>query len=367
MIEAAPNDTIRVYFELKDAGLGGLSGESPTIVIRRKRDGLYLQISGGFGGVGDKHPMVEADAADRPGLYYFDFDLATNDPDTTDEYTAYMANDNVATPAKNGSALEALFVKNEVGFTPGSTRGVYLFVANAGSPLGVPGLLPEIAIERESDGRFLDTSLPDFVTGAAIFLPMTEIDASNQPGVYSFDFDQGVDGELRSYVAYIMELSQAEKVVEAQKLDFRGIEVLAIGGLDFEGIEGLTDTGLGSLKARASAVASPYPPVRYKLFVAPTIALEGLSDVFDDPYLLGEFRSPEIAFCTEADGCTGLKPLTSYTVGMRVLDNRDLEDDNTVTITVEVSTSQRTRLSTGSLYTIASPGQAPGEVTPDTP
>lgn len=363
MIEAAPNAVVRIYFALKDVGLGGLSGEAPTIVIRRKRDALYLQSAAGlFGGAGIKIPMVEVDAANRPGLYSFDFDLGTSDPDATDEYTAYMANDNIAVPAKNGSALDVIHVKNEQGWIPGATRGVYLFIANAGSPLGATGFSPEVSIARESDGRHLDTSLPDFVTGPAIFNPMSEIDVSNQPGVYFFDFDQSVDGEIRRYIAYIRELNTPTKIIEATELDFSGVEELPAGGLTFAGIETLIDNGLGCMTAGGSVVESPYPPVRYKVFVARESQIAVAADLFVEAFLVGEFKIPVALICFEADLVTPLLPLTRYTVGMRVLDARAQEDDNEETLTVEVTASSRLRLSTGALRnlsTVSTGGDSP--------
>lgn len=354
MIEAAPNDLVRIYFALKDAGLGGLSGESPTVVIRRKRDGLYLQAGGAsFGGPGIANPMIEEDATFLPGLYRFDMDLSVADPDAADEYTAYMANDN---PPKSGSALDVVFVKNELGFAPGTTRGVYLFVSNAGSPLGSPALSPSVAIQRESDGRFLDESLPDFVTGVAVFNAMAELDQSNQPGVYRFEFDQSVDGALGRYVAYAKELTTLDKVVEVDELDFRGVAGLAAGGLDFDGIKELSDNGLGCLTAKADPVTSPYPPVRYKVFLARASQLAAPEDVFDDAHLAGEIPDPDTLICAEADQVTPLLPLTLYTVGMRVFDARGQEDDNTVTLTVEVTASSRLRLSTGSLRNLSTVG-----------
>jgi hypothetical protein len=361
MIEARQNDSIKLYFLLTEVSLGGLAGESPTVVIRRRRDGLYLKSppSAGFGGAAVAHAMTEVDATLRPGLYSFTFDLAVADPDVTDEYTAYMANSN---PPKDAARIEVVHVKPQAGFAPGETRGVYLFIALTGSVFGAPGLLPEIAIQRESDGRFLDPDLPDFVSGPAIFASMLEVDGSNQPGLYVFDFDQSVDGELGRYIAYIRETPNT--IVRIEQIDFAGVVTLAPEGLPFAGIEGLTDTGLGALVARASAVSSPFVPVRYRLFAALESDLEAPEDVFADTFILGDFRVPRIRFCTEADGVTPLQPLTRYTVGMRVLDARDTPDDNEVTITVEASTSQRLRLSTGSLYNIASPEQAPGETVP---
>ncbi len=353
MIEAAPNSVVRVYFLLKDLGLGGIPGESPTIVIRRRRDGLYLQSGGAsFAGAAAQIPMVEEDALLLPGLYHFDLDLALADPSATDEYTAYMANDN---PPKSGSALDVIFVKNEIGFAPGSTRGVYLFVSNVGSPLGVVGLTPEVAIQRESDGRFLDSSIPAFVSGPALFSSMTELDQANMPGVYRFNFDQSVDGSIARYVAYVKELNGLEKIVEASELDFRAEAQIAAGGLDFAGIEELADNGFGGLCAKASLITTPYEPLRYKVFIAPTSEISQDSDLFVDAYLLGEFRVPEVKVFTMADAVTPLRSLTSYTVGMRALDAREVEDDNEVTIALELTADARVRLSTGTLRTLQSP------------
>jgi len=349
MIEALQNETVRFRFLLKDVTLGGLSGESPTIVIRRKRDGLYLQSPPtSFGGAGTQHPMIEVDAASEPGLYVFDFDQSIDGE--LDEYTAYMANDN---PPKSGSALEVLYVKPQCGFAPGSTRGVYLFIASAGSPLGIPGLLPDVSIRRVSDGKWLDSTLLDFAA-VVTFHAMTEVDPSNQLGVYRFDFDQSVDGALRRYTAYFRE--SVNVIVEAEEVAFQGVAGIPIGGLAFAGITSLEDNGLGCMTAAGPVVASPYQPVRYKIFVARESQIVVAADLFVESYLVGEFKLPIALICLEADLITPLLPLTRYTVGMRVFDARGQEDDNEETLTVEVTASSRLRLSTGSLRNLSTLG-----------
>lgn len=64
----------RLYFTLVNNG-GGRTGLSPTIAIQRSRDGRWFDApSGLFQAAYATSPMLELDAANLPGRYYFDFD-----------------------------------------------------------------------------------------------------------------------------------------------------------------------------------------------------------------------------------------------------------------------------------------------------
>lgn len=342
--EALIDETVRLYLFLSSGGVG-LTGQSPTVTISRRRDGAFLQSNGSFAGTPALLPMVALDAAGQPGVYFRDFDHSLDG--VADEYLAYMRNNN---PPFSASVLDVISVKPQLGFPPGTIRGVYLYLANEVTPLGIPGKTPQVALQRESDLRYLDALQTGFQASPQ-FHNMIEHDGANQPGVYRFNFDQSVDGELRRYGAFFKEATLP--VQSHEPLEFLGTAAIAPEGLDFAGIATATADGLGGIAVTAASASSPFSPVRYKLFIEREDLLVAAVDVFSNAHLLGEFREPNLSVFTESDGETLLAPLKTYVLGMRVLDGRGRDDDNMVTRTVEVTGSSRLRLSTGSLQALS--------------
>lgn len=75
-------------------------------------------------------------------------------------------------------------------FARGSVARLYLDLVTAGA--GVPAQAPTIAIQRRADGLFFNVSSGLFQSGF-VTNPMTELDATNLPGRYYFDFDHSKD------------------------------------------------------------------------------------------------------------------------------------------------------------------------------
>ena len=349
LLEALPGDIVRFAFVLTDAESGiGITGLTPTIVLRRRRDGMYLQSNSTFGGSAALLAMVEASATDHPGLYYFDFDHTLDGQQDT--YTAYLSN---ASPM--AAALQAESVKTQIGFTPGSLRHAYFFVSTDASPLGVAGLSPEVSLQRITDGLYLNASKTAFDSASVVFHNMAELDAANQPGVYEFTLDQSIDPVPQRYMAYYrVDLGGGTFAADQEIIEFIGRDELPlpVGGLVFAGIAGLVSTGLGSLDVSAIAASGVIvPPLRYHLYIAPSEDIEadppGL--LFQSANLLGEFPGPRGLIFTEADRITTLSPLQEYSVGMKVMDGRQTEDANTVILTAEVRGSSKTVVSIASL------------------
>jgi len=74
-------DSIRAYLSLISAG-SGVTGKSPTAVVQRLSDSLYLQADGvTWASATFSHPMAEVDAVDEPGLYSYTLAAAALDYD----------------------------------------------------------------------------------------------------------------------------------------------------------------------------------------------------------------------------------------------------------------------------------------------
>jgi hypothetical protein len=88
------------------------------------------------------------------------------------------------------------------------THDAYLYLALAGSSgFGQTGETPQVAIRRvqdidgtPSDGLYWSNSAS--FTAAVTFNDMTEVDATNNPGLYFYIFSQSFVAEERIYLVY---------------------------------------------------------------------------------------------------------------------------------------------------------------------
>jgi hypothetical protein len=98
MSERFPRGSIaRIFFDIVSSGVG-LSGQNPTLAIRRE-DGRWFQASDGtWVSSIVNNPMLEKDTVNEPGRYYFDFDQSKDAAaEGNPEYTAKLANAGAAT------------------------------------------------------------------------------------------------------------------------------------------------------------------------------------------------------------------------------------------------------------------------------
>jgi len=107
--------------------------------------------------------------------------------------------------------------------------------------VGATGQAPVVSIRRDSDGKWYD--------GAGFgstfqSLNMTELDASNQPGVYKFAFDQSDDGtEQRYLVHYINPTGVVTADVEELSFLDEGTQKVVLPFLTRETLVGSSKSG----------------------------------------------------------------------------------------------------------------------------
>ncbi len=89
-------DAIRGYLQVESAGVG-VTGESPTVVVQRLSDGLFLEAGGlTWGATAASLAMTEVDAVNFPGLYVYI--IATSALVYEDSYPGYLFHKTNATP-----------------------------------------------------------------------------------------------------------------------------------------------------------------------------------------------------------------------------------------------------------------------------
>ncbi len=74
---------------------------------------------------------------------------------------------------------------------------IQFFITFEGS--GVTGQTPSIIINKTSDNTYFTGS---GFSGTVVQLPMTEVDSVNQPGLYTYTFDQSIDNTEQNYNLY---------------------------------------------------------------------------------------------------------------------------------------------------------------------
>lgn len=138
----------------------------------------------------------------------------------------------------------------------GSTYPLQLLILSSG--VGVTGQSPTVILQRLSDSLYWNGSTSFSPTIA--FIPMTEVDSVNQPGLYQVVFNQAVDNTAQTYTAYYSNPTFPYQGSSVEELVFAN-SVANVNNL-----------------AIASAVAS-------KLFVNPAIPID-TSDIASQNTLL---------------------------------------------------------------------------------
>jgi hypothetical protein len=95
---------------LIEAYFGGVTGQSPTVIVQRKSDNYYWNGTTAFTPVLVKIPLVEVDAVNQPGLYSINFPNQGGDT-TSQNYVIYYANIN---PTYPGNAVDELVFSNQM-------------------------------------------------------------------------------------------------------------------------------------------------------------------------------------------------------------------------------------------------------------
>ena len=117
-------DTVRIFFDIIDAG-AGVNGLSATIAIQRRSNNQWFQVSDGtWVETRVENPMTQSDAVNLPGRYHFDFDQTLDPLTGSTEYivkkrhaTAPLAlefEDLVFGPLAGAAALELCSIQGTV-------------------------------------------------------------------------------------------------------------------------------------------------------------------------------------------------------------------------------------------------------------
>lgn len=86
------------------SSVGGVTGQSPTVLLQRKSDGLYWDGGTGFVVTPTQLPLAEVDPVNQPGLYSRPFSSPINIL-TSETFVAYYTN---ANPTYPGNAVDEL-------------------------------------------------------------------------------------------------------------------------------------------------------------------------------------------------------------------------------------------------------------------
>lgn len=88
---------------------GGVTGQTPTVLLQRKSDGTYWNGSNGFTSTPTNVNLAEVDSVHQPGLYRTTFSNQGGDT-TQDTYVAYYTNSN---PTYPGNAVDEFMFTNQ--------------------------------------------------------------------------------------------------------------------------------------------------------------------------------------------------------------------------------------------------------------